>query len=62
MVFIKIRLLQLFTALEIKTRKRRAIFTSEETKTMTILRARKKKEKQTTKFTRVATSDLGSGG
>ena len=62
MVFIKIRLVQLFTALEIKTRKGRAIFTIEETKTTTILRARKKKEKQTTKFTSVATSDLDSGG
>ena len=57
MVFIKIRLVRLFTALEIKTRKRRAIFTTEETKTTTILRARKKKEKQTTKFTSVATSN-----
>ena len=53
MAFIKIRLVRLFTALAVKTRKKRAIFTSEETKTTIMLRARKKKEKQTTKFTSV---------
>ena len=55
MVFIKIRLVRQFTALAVKTRKKRAIFTSEETKTTIMLRARekKKKEKQTTKFTSV---------
>ena len=47
MAFIKIRLVRLFTALALKTRKKRAIFKSEETK---MLRARKKKVKQTTKF------------
>ena len=50
MVFIKIRLVLLFTALAVKTRKKCAIFMSEETKTTIILPARKKKEKQTTKF------------
>ena len=53
MAFIKIRLVRLFTALAGKTRKKRAIFTSEETKTTIMLHARKKKEKQTTKFTSV---------
>ena len=53
MAFIKIRLVRLFTALAVKTRKKRAIFTSEETKTTIMLRARKKKEKQTTEFTSV---------
>ena len=53
MAFIKIRLVRLFTALAVKTRKKRAIFTSEETKTTIMLRALKKKEKQTTKFTSV---------
>ena len=53
MAFIKIRLVRLFTALAVKTRKKRAIFTSEETKTTIMLRARNKKEKQTTKFTSV---------
>ena len=53
MAFIKIRLVRLFTALAVKTRKKRAIFTSEETKTMIMLSARKKKGKQTTKFTSV---------
>ena len=47
MAFIKIRLVRLFTALAGKTRKKRA---SEETKTTIMLHARKKKEKQTTKF------------
>ena len=53
MAFIKIMLVRLFTALAVKTRKKRAIFTSEETKTTIMLRARKKKEKQTTEFTSV---------
>ena len=53
MAFIKIRLVRLFAALAVKTRKKRAIFTSEETKTTIMLRARKKKEKQTTEFTSV---------
>ena len=53
MAFIKIRLVRLFTALAVKTRKKRAIFTSEEKKTTIMLRARKKKEKQTTEFTSV---------
>ena len=53
MAFIKIRLVGLFTALAVKTRKKRAIFTSEETKTTIMLSARKKKGKQTTKFTSV---------
>ena len=44
MAFIKIRLVRLFTALAVKTRKKRAIFTSEEKKTTIMLRARKKKE------------------
>ena len=51
MTFIKIRLVRLFTALAVKTRKNRAFFTSEETKTTIMLRARKTKEKQTIKFT-----------
>ena len=37
MAFIKIRLVRLFTALAVKTRKKRAIFTSEETKTTIML-------------------------
>ena len=53
MPFIKIRLVRIFTAIAVKTRKKYAIFTSEETKTTIMLRARKKKEKQTTKFTSV---------
>ena len=53
MAFIEIRLVRLFAALAVKTRKKRAIFTSEETKTTIMLRARKKKEKQTTEFTNV---------
>ena len=36
-----------------ETKKKRAIFTSEETKTTIMLLARKKKEKQTTKFATV---------
>ena len=53
MAFIKIRLVRLFTAIAVKTRKKRVIFTSEEKKTTIMLRARKKKEKQTTEFTSV---------
>ena len=45
MAFIKIRLVRLFTALAVKTRKKRAIFTSDETKTTIMLRARKKEGK-----------------
>ena len=51
MAFIKIRLVRLFTALAVKTRKKRAFFTSEERKSTIMLRARKTKEKQTIKFT-----------
>ena len=43
MAFIKIRLVRLFTALAVKTRKKRAIFTSEETKTTIMLRAQRKR-------------------
>ena len=45
MAFIKIRLLRLFTTLAVKTRKKRVIFVSEEMKTVNMLCARKKKEK-----------------
>ena len=45
MAFIKIRLLRLFTTLVVKTRKKRVIFVSEEMKTVNMLCARKKKEK-----------------
>jgi len=53
MAFIKIRLVRLVTALAVKTRKKRVIFMTKETKITIMLRARKKKEKQTTKFTGV---------
>ena len=45
MAFSKIVLVRLFTALAVKTGKKRAIFTSEETQITIMLRARKKKEK-----------------
>ena len=45
MAFIKIRLLRLFTTLAVKTRKKRVIFVSEEMKTVNMLCAQKKKEK-----------------
>ena len=44
MAFIKIRLVRLFTALAVKTRTKRAIFTSEEKKTTITLRARKRRK------------------
>ena len=45
MAFIKIRLVRLFTALAVKTRKKRAIFTSEEKKTKIMLRVHEKRKK-----------------
>ena len=62
MAFIKIRLVRLFTALAVKTRKKRAIFTSEEKKTTIMLRARKKKENKLLNLQAWLTSDLDSGG
>ena len=44
MVFVKIKLVRLFTALAVKTRKKRAIFMSEETKTTIMLCARKRRK------------------
>ena len=44
--FIKIRLVGIFTTLTEETRKKRAIFTTEETKTMITLRTGRKKKKK----------------
>ena len=44
--FIKIRLVRIFTTLAEETRKKRAIFTTEETKTMMTLRTGRKKKKK----------------
>ena len=50
--FIKIRLVRIFSTLAEETRKKRAIFTTEETKTMMTLRTGRKKKKNP-KFTGV---------
>ena len=51
--FIKIRLVQIFKTLAEETRKKRAIFTTDETKTMITLRTGRKK-KENPKFTGVS--------